>query len=100
MLHVWYGVDHESKFPGTAEGGEGWQEDRKRHSGTGGGAVFDQTSDTMNGHSPATPEPDTPDYVPSLTHTHQQLHIQHSAVWCLIICRLGWLYGHAYFFAL
>ena len=55
-------------------------------------------SDTMNGHSPATPEPDTPDYVPSLT--HQQLHIQHSAVWCLIICRLGRLYGHAYFFAL
>ena len=23
MLHVWYGVDHESKFPGKAEGGEG-----------------------------------------------------------------------------
>ena len=33
-------------------------------------AVFDQTSDTMNGrHSPATPEPATHDYVPSLTHS-------------------------------
>ena len=32
--------------------------------------------------------------------SHSQLHIQHSAVWCLIICRLGRLYGHAYFFAL
>ena len=70
---------------------------------TGSGAVyrvFDQSYDTMNGHSPVTPEPATPAYVPSLTHTHHQLHIQHSAVWCLIIRRLGRLYGHAYFFAL
>ena len=70
--------------------------DRKTGSGQCTGCLT-RYSGTMNGHSPA-PEPATPGYVPSLT--HQQLHIQHSAVWCLIIRRLGRLYGHAYFFAL
>ena len=44
--------------------------------------MFDQTSDTMNGHSPATPEPDTPDYVPSLTHS--QSATAYSTFCCLV----------------